>query len=107
METAKNEYLRRIAGSALFAMTSLHHHIMERIVAELGPRFELVDLLSLLESDEEFCEKKAIANNTHRVKLFALQTLQALVAVNMVETEQPPDKGYWLKWPTCSLPSAD
>lgn len=107
MGAAKNEYLKRIEGNALFSMTSLHHHIMERVVADLGPRFGLSDLLSLLESDHAFCENRSIGNNPHRVKLFALQTLQALVAVHMVEMEDPPDHGYWLKWPTCSSPTAD
>jgi len=96
MGTAREEYIERIKGTQLLPMTGLHYHIMDRIVTEMGPRFELDDLLHLLGSDIDFCQSKAVSGNIHRVKLFAMQTLQALIAVEMLKTDQPSSTSFWL-----------
>jgi hypothetical protein len=99
MTTPKDEYLRRYKTAGLLRLTSLHHHVMDRVFAEFADGFSFDDILELTEKDPEIVDTTWIEGNLNRVRLLVMRALDGLVAVEMLK-ESKTEKGvYDICWP--------
>lgn len=96
--TPRQEYLKRASQVGLLPLTSLHHHVMDRIFFEFTDGFSFDDVLCQVAADPEIVDFPAIARNPNRTKLVVIRAIEGLVSVGMLNEIVNDTKCYLFAW---------
>ena len=94
--TPSEEYLKRADPTeGILRLTSLHHHVMDKLHSEFQDEFTIDDACELFNDYSKLLSQPAIEEKPSLKKLFVIRSINALVDVGILKESQFSPKCYF------------